>query len=60
MEVNLFHFDIKSADKTKIPLCPNSDPHPVSPNNNSACLNKQVMRINEMITKEEMLGSLLS
>ena len=37
------------------PLSPNSDPHKISPNNNTACLNRQVMRMNEMITKDEML-----
>ena len=37
------------------PLSHNSDPHPISPNNNTACLNRQVMRINEMITKDVKL-----
>ena len=36
-------------------LSANSDPHTISPNNNTACLNRQVMRMNKMITKDEML-----
>ena len=35
------------------PLGHNSDPRPISPSNNTACLNRQVMRINEMITKDK-------
>ena len=31
------------------PLSLNSEPHTISPNNNTACLNRQVMRMNEMI-----------
>ena len=36
-------------------LSPNSDQRLISPNNNTAWSNRQVMRINEMITKDEML-----
>ena len=35
----------------------NSDQRLISPNNNTAWSNRQVMRINEMITKDEMLWS---
>ena len=34
---------------------PISDPHPISPNNNTAWSNRQVMRMEEMIIKDEML-----
>ena len=34
---------------------PSSDPHPISPNNNTAWSNIQVMRMKKCITKDEML-----
>ena len=37
------------------PLSPCSDPQPISPKNNTAWSNIQVMRMNKMITKDEML-----
>ena len=36
------------------PLSPNSDRHPISLDNNTAWSNIHVMRMNEMITKDEM------
>ena len=37
-----------------IQLNPNSDQHLISPNNITACSNLKIMRMIEMITKEEM------
>ena len=46
-----------------IPLSPDSDPYLISPNNNTAWSNGQIMRMNEMIAKDEnvvMLELILS
>ena len=40
------------------PLCPKSDQHLISPHNINNWSNKQVMRIQEMITKDEMFDFL--
>ena len=45
-------------DKSLNSLSPNSDPHPISPNINTDCTawsNRQVVKIIEIITKDEML-----
>ena len=51
-------------DKTLNSLSPTSDPHPISPNINTAWPNRCVMRNNEMITKDKnnvvMLEQILS